>query len=380
MTSWDNRRYSISTSVTVPNLDGGSNPISGSTIAISGSTPNSVVFGTASGYDADFFAKVLNESSCGQFVSINGTSRTLWPGQSFFIFKQNGIWYNDKAARYRLPTGITRFHVKPSTGNDANDGLSSGTAKASIMSALLSAYHEFDWSAVGQTTFEVKLESGETDTANIHLPMHGIVGAQGGAALTITGDEDSILHTSGPAFEGYWPGTRFQLKNLEIKSDTACGLMLGHGAVCFLDDGVKFGDCATSHIQLFKRARLEVQSSYKITGNAYFHVTATNADHVLNGQSVDIMTDLSGLSCFAVADTRGLIDFRGGSINLNGHSVAGSRWAASLQSMVLSGPTGGQSTVYQPTGGGSNPNIQRSTDTYFPGTSEGAKDSCSYYD
>ncbi len=132
---WNNtNKRAISTTYSVINSD------KGKTIEASGGG-YVITFNAAAGYDADFICFVQNTSSTrAKRIAINGLSNSwnsngvifLWPLCGGFVFQSSGIWYHTFPQRWPLTQqGTTiQFHVDPVNGNDANDGLATGTGNA----------------------------------------------------------------------------------------------------------------------------------------------------------------------------------------------------------------------------------------------------------
>lgn len=100
------------------------------TIALGGSACFTLTVGAASGFDANFFVRIVNEDTGrGKILAINGySSFFLWPGQYIDLFNQNNTWRFQRE-RWRA-TGTITFYVNHADGDNANDGLSTGAGNA----------------------------------------------------------------------------------------------------------------------------------------------------------------------------------------------------------------------------------------------------------
>lgn len=155
----------------------------GKTIAMAGSAYYTLTFGVASGFDANFMVLLVNEdTTAGKKISFNGlTSFILWPGQVVIGFVSNSVWKTTGPYRWIL-TGAQTFYVDVTNGNDANDGLATGTGRAvkTIQQALLNIQKLVDLNGNNPT---VQLAAG-TYPENFAL-----LGAfTGGPEVTILGD------------------------------------------------------------------------------------------------------------------------------------------------------------------------------------------------
>lgn len=83
-----NVRLAITGAYPVVNAD------KGKTIAAGGSASYAITFGTASGYDTDFAAVILNEDTAldKTIVLTGGATLTLAAGRSLIVFNQNNVW------------------------------------------------------------------------------------------------------------------------------------------------------------------------------------------------------------------------------------------------------------------------------------------------
>lgn len=83
-----NVRLAVTGAYPVANAD------KGKTIAAGGSASYALTFGTASGYDTDFAAVILNEDTAldKTIVLTGGATLTLAAGRSLIIFNQNNVW------------------------------------------------------------------------------------------------------------------------------------------------------------------------------------------------------------------------------------------------------------------------------------------------
>jgi hypothetical protein len=117
----------------------------GSTIALGGAAFYALTFNAASGYTAPWKVRVLNEDTIrGKLIACNGLSSfILWPGQSVVIENQNNVWRVHERQRWKVPSPVTLF--VDTAGNDANDGLASGSgAFATLQAAAAAVWYQID--------------------------------------------------------------------------------------------------------------------------------------------------------------------------------------------------------------------------------------------
>jgi hypothetical protein len=99
-------------------------------------TAGTVTVPAASGFDEMFNFKVTNSSSRGWVIAPDGvTSFTLYPTQTIWITQINNAWVVENSFRWQTRTAIT-FYVNHASGSNSNDGLTSGSAFATIQKAI----------------------------------------------------------------------------------------------------------------------------------------------------------------------------------------------------------------------------------------------------
>jgi hypothetical protein len=330
----------------------------GKTIALGGNGFYALTFNAASGYDADFMVTVLNEDA-GRAKSIaltGGATFYLWPGQSILVFNQNNVWQTLGRGRWKLPASQT-VYVNASLGNDANDGLATGTsAMQTVQAALYLVTNNFDFLSNKAVDSIIIIQMQTNDTTGVHFGTHGLVGAVSGGDITLdgggfsisnAGDTDSALH--------FFFGTVLYLQNLTIVPGTNhAGLQAEMGAKVFLKAGIVFaaspsGSSGAAHMQIQTAASVEVDVNYSISGSAGFHVFAKDGGSFVTpgAPTISVMTNIA-VAIGAIATNGGILDFIGASYN----TVTGKRWEADNLGLVVSA-TG-------------TPN------TFFPGNSNGS--------
>lgn len=203
---WTNVRIGKTGAYSVANGD------KGATIALGGNAFYALNFNAASGFDANFAVMVVNEdavpslSGRAKWIQISGgQSFYLWPGQCANVFNSNGVWQYLRPPRYKLPANSPNvtFFSDFTNGTDTygvTDGLAPGVpAFKSAEHAFIFAADQLDFNAAVQTQVTCQMAAGTVDTTGIHAPVHGLVGAQGGAAFGIVG---ASLTVTGAANNG----------------------------------------------------------------------------------------------------------------------------------------------------------------------------------
>ncbi|MBJ9695452.1 beta strand repeat-containing protein [Burkholderia cenocepacia] len=260
-----------------------------------------------------------------------------------------------RAIRTRL-TQNTNFYVNASTGNDNNDGLTSGTAWATLQNA---------WNVI-QRSYDV---AGFVATINVaagtYAPLAGIgsvVGsisassvqfvAAGAANVTNTSLVACFYATGGAQYTFSGPWT---LVNNNAGASTAQAS--GAGSILIQGAGVTHGASAGSHLLANVYGQVQVTGNYTVAGSSGSHCNAANAGAI--GINSGITVTLSGTPAFstAFAQANGLSQISAGGISFNG-SATGSRYISQSNSLVNSN------------GGGAN---------YFPGNAAGVTNTGGLY-
>lgn len=359
-----NTRLAKTANYTVLNTD------KGKTLALGGSTLFSLTFGAASGYDSNFSVAVINEDTGrGKIIALNGiASFILWPSQSIIIYAQNSAWKTLGRARWKPPASSTiNFYADFTNGTDtigATDGLATGAAAfKTVERAFLNAASEIDFNTESQTLIVVNMADNTTDTTGMHVPVHALVGAQGGAAFKIKGGTNSIISTTGvDAISAYF-GSVLYLQNVTLRSDVN-GLDALWGSKVYLD-GVTFGGGgivpAGGHIAVQGGAQIEQAGTVTFAGNSAYGIFNSSGQYRTQGQSFAFSADAAFSSAFLFAIGPSYTSFGSTTINLNAHTITGTRFQISNGAYVATG-----------TGAGSL--------TYFPGSVAGTVTSGATYD
>lgn len=181
---WSNIGLAKTTTYPVANAD------HAKTITLGGNASYSFTAGAASGFDSNFFVRVVNtDASNSKLIVIAGyASFRLWPKQSMLLYAQNNVWYYDKPNRWVPGSGAGPIiYVNSATGSASNDGLSAASPLATIGAGINMANGEIDWT--GNNTVTIQLGVGSSGSpityAETILYSQNLVGAN---ELNILGD------------------------------------------------------------------------------------------------------------------------------------------------------------------------------------------------
>ncbi|AMU13845.1 hypothetical protein A3203_12415 [Burkholderia cenocepacia] len=249
-----------------------------------------------------------------------------------------------RAARTRL-TQNTSFYVNASTGSDNNDGLTSGTAWATITKALTALQQNYDL-------------AGYTATVNVAAGSYGpalctgaFVGAISSAsvqvvatgAVTITNPSNG----GGAACAFATGGAQYQLSGaitlVNNATGTSCVQASGAGSILNVGSGVTIGFSAGSHFLANALGVVNVNASYSIANNggagSHYNVANGGSLNVAGGITVTIGTNVGVTAAFALAN--GLSQINAAGINFSGAAnVTGTRYISQTNSVINSNSGG----------------------------------------
>jgi hypothetical protein len=248
----------------------------------------------------------------------------LWPTKAGVVQVINGAWKTiQPEGRWKLiataPGQPFNVFTNYSTGVDNNDCLTVATACMNGQHALDLACNDFDLSGLSaaQTEYTVNFANGAVDANGIHWPCNGVLGAQGGASIVLTGPVggSATINPSPPSIldaVSVFTGAQLSVNNLTIgtnngqncvRTDYGGRIFFGTGntfSVCSLDDFVANGAGST----------IILQGSYNVQGNSGAHFHAINGGVIMTDIGNTIATFSAGLTfsqAIAEASSGGLI-------------------------------------------------------------------------
>ncbi|WBL82298.1 hypothetical protein I3J27_18370 [Bradyrhizobium xenonodulans] len=327
----------------------------GSTLALGGGTLFTLTLTAASGYSSTCAFLVVNEdTSRGKKLAISGYSNfILWPLQTAIIYAQNNAWQLLPPGRWKLP-GSQTMHVDPLNGNDANDGLATGSGAFQTLTAAwttICTSTDLAGQAVTLQLADGLYSSGLNSTLGpMNAPYLGV---------TINGNAttpDNVLLSTGASDSFRWFETgspiSVWIKNLKMTTTGGDAIrVLGAGNYVRVSN-VNFGAVGSGvHMRAFNAAEIDAfNDSYKITGGASAHYNVNGLGIVgVQNQTINISGNPTFASAFGLADG-GQILVQGDTYSVTG-TVTGTRYIARNLGLI------------DTAGGGA---------SYFPGTIAGA--------
>jgi hypothetical protein len=249
--------------------------------------------------------------------------------------------------RLRLTSNLALY--VSATGSDSNNGLTSGTAFATLQKAYSVLVQNYD--LAGQYTATINIGAGTFPALNAFGP---VVGQNGTAAVILNGAGSTTIistSTTGTNAISVTGGAGFQIQNLALTTSGSAlnGLYVANGGSVLVGAGITFNGEVNAHMYCVSAGYIGITANYTIAGSANTHVTSA-------GGQISFST---GLTITAT----GSPTFSGGFISAN---YAGFIAAAGLTfSGTVSGPryTAAANGVIYTNGGGA---------SYFPGSTTGS--------
>lgn len=244
-------------------------------------------------------------------------------------------------------TANLSLYVNPSTGNDGNNGLTAGTAFATLLKA---------WGVVcgydlNNKNVSINLAAG-TETGGISSALAPV----GTGTIFVVGAGSGTTTISVPASQCFLiaPSTpvTVSIQGVTLTSTGGHGIIAsGYGVLVVLNGDVNFGVVAGDHMYATAGGRISVTTPYTISGGAYSHMFAQQGGQILLSSIAVTISANVAISIFASADQLGIVSAYAVTYALGGHTVTATRYYAT-----------GNSIIYTNAGGAN----------YFPGTIAGS--------
>lgn len=274
--------------------------------------------------------------------------------------------------RVKLPTGTTNFYANSSATGcggvpclDTNDGLTTATAKKTVLGALYGILNGYDFTCTvaTQTTAKVNLLSNEVNAgASVHFGPHDFQGACAGGSVIFDGGNFTYEYDSGAsaAIAPFFT-VPFLLQNVVLANTSGPCIALFEKADMRFGAGVNFGNCGIA-LQLFGGSTAVFLNNFTISLNA----TQTAFIQADENSTLSFGAGITGTCTGTPQWTWMILAQKGSSINLNSMSWSGCGGAITTASAYL--VTDGSSIVNGAASiPGNNPGVTNSG-----GTADGA--------
>ncbi|MCF3638733.1 hypothetical protein LXM94_01945 [Rhizobium sp. TRM95111] len=243
-----------------------------------------------------------------------------------------------------------RTYYVSTTGSDSNDGLTSGTAWATLQHAW-----DFVLANINLAGYNITIDV-EDGTYTSALTASGVLtGAPGPGSFQIVGNTGTpanvVLSTAGDCIRSS-NNAQIMVRGMRLTSSGASCFATSRGGTLEFDT-IEFNTAAVSHINASGGSLVTFNGAYSIVGASPFHYQVTNKALLAYGTVGSAIVTLTGTPAFtqfAFCSLSALIGINSGLVTYSG-SATGSRYTAIL---------GGNIYTF---GGGAN---------YFPGNSAGS--------
>ena len=199
--------------------------------------------------------------------------------------------FGGAGAGRELLTANRTYFVNGATGDDGNDGLSSGAAFATIQKAL-DTVGGLD---LGVFAVTIQVANG-TYSENLNLPV-----LSGAGSATLRGDTTtpSNVTISGTSPTVHLSGaTRWTLEGFKITASGAQGILLEFGAGLTIAN-LEFGAVGVYHMRAQFASAVVFSGNYSISGGAGVHMWASESSTLFVSQAITVT--LSGTPAFSTA-------------------------------------------------------------------------------
>lgn len=247
---------------------------------------------------------------------------------------------NAFGARTKLTSALT-LYVNGSTGSDSNNGLTSGSAFATIQHAINVLQQNYDLNGQAVT---ISIADGTYAPVYISGPFIGdnrpSADTNTSPLVTLSGDTTtptncSIASTTSASALTVVHGARINIQGFSLSSTSGNGIYAAYGSLVFLTGAVNFGACSgtqTSQIAAFDSATVRILANFTVSAGAPSFVHVGYSGCV---EAIGITGTFNGTPAYsfytAYADTLGMIAFNG--CTLSG-SATGTRYAISSNAVA----------------------------------------------
>ncbi len=272
----------------------------GVTMILSGSITGSVL-GSASYATTASYA--LNAGSGGTSLTTGSTYQitSSWSSNSVTASYFNGQISNATSSSYAQTaswatnaTNITNaatastlstiltsnatFYVNSGSGNDSNNGLTTGSAFKTIQTAV--NYVTSKYFIQNTSSMIIQVAAG-TYSESVDLPR-----ITGNGNITINGNTSSTViveGSSGNGFQMITGGSGYTLSGIDVRSIGAAGIVSSYNSHIILSSSMKLGACGLYHIYTAYGGVIEVTANYSASASSTVHIISQYGGHIAIG-------------------------------------------------------------------------------------------------
>lgn len=213
------------------------------------------------------------------------------------------------------------------SGSDTNSGLSTAAPLQTLQRA---------WSVL-QTQYDCNLQpvtlNALAGTFTSGISMSGSCVGQGSISLVGAGAGTTIINAaSGNAVSAVQGASISQVTGLTLTSVAGWGVQVNEGQIGSVNN-VTFGTCGIGHLNAQNGAALGC-STYTITGGATYH-WLTQSGSSLTASGVITLANTPAITTFAYSNLTANIQAPSGTVSFTGTGATGTRYLASLNSVIF---------------------------------------------
>jgi len=160
-----------------------------------------------------------------------------------------------------------------------------------------------NWIVAGGGQVVIQLADGTYTAGGILWQPLGNM-SQGVFPLTIQGNSGTpgnviVSVTSTHAFQAYYGATVY-IKDMELRTTTAGSCLSSVGGAFIAFNNIRFGACATTHIECLKGGVCEAYGDYAITGGGVSHMHVAHGGRIFNNGNIVTLTGTPSFSAYFI--------------------------------------------------------------------------------
>jgi len=253
------------------------------------------------------------------------------------------------SADIREKLTANRTYYVRTDGSNSNNGLAntSGGAFLTLQKAADVIFGTLDLGGftvtvqVGDGTYTAGVNQASPQVGAGSVLFQGNTSTPGNCIISVTGSS---------CFVGTNAAVQFTVNGFELRTTTSGNCVeANNGASLTIGSNMRFGACATRHVQTTRTGVISISTGYTITGNASAHFYAEQAGVIFSNGDAFVTEGAPAITTFCQAATGGNVRVTGATFS--GTGATGTRYSVTGNAVVNTN------------GGGA---------SYFPGSVAGA--------
>src|SRR5262245_55071913 len=300
------------------------------------------------GYNSEHRNTFYNAGSRGWRFQVSPMPEfILWPNQSLILHRHASSAWAILAKPNRWKTQSPTLYVAPPGGTNRsanNDGLGSDAPLDTLDTAVgMVAGNQFDVHFFSQPGLTIRMMDG-THTSGLHMPS-SLKPSAGNETMHITGNSSNpnavtIADPAAPAF-GFFNDAWVNISNM-VLAGGAGGIAVRDVARARILNGITFGAMLPGYAHIIAIGGLILPStfggsqSYSISGGADYHIQCLRGSAFVPelAWTINFTANAAFSQKFILVDEMSTVDFGPITINLNAHTITGTRYAASRKALL----------------------------------------------